>query len=300
MDYFLTPQPLPHVEGWLWILPLAAAAIQGVRNAVEQRRAQKKANEQNMLMADKEFAQNKQMWELQNKYNDPAAQMQRLGGAGLNPNLVYGSGNAAGNQSAPGPRYNAPTAIPEYGQLNLPDMLSQYQDFQMKNAQIDNVKAQTDLTRENVTSAPIARLLKDIQGQAGQVKLDLSKGMAPYQQSIVESQAKKAGTDVQISAQNLRNLKQDELLKLIVAQQKRQQMSMVEIEKEKKLAELIYQRGRNEYQKQGINFEKDNLMFRMMARMIRESGLGDGLEWKDVLPDPKNWLGKGIRKWWNK
>lgn len=282
------------------LAPAIAAIGQGIRNAVEQRRAQKEANKQNALMADKEFANNKMMWELQNQYNDPAAQMRRLGGAGLNPNLVYGSGNAPGNNSGPAPRYNAPTVLPEYGHLDIPDMLSSYQDFQMKQAQIDNVKAQTDLTRENISTAPIARLLKDIQGKSSQVKLDLSKGMAPYQQSIIESQAKKAGVEVQLSVQSLRNLKRDELLKLIVAQQKRQQMSVVDIEREKKLAELIYQRGKNEYQKQGINFEKDNLMFRMLAKMMRESGLGDGLEWSDVLPDPKNWLGKGIRKWWNK
>lgn len=284
----------------LALIPIIAGAVASVRNAIEQRRAQKKANEANVALADKEFANNKQMWELQNKYNDPAAQMARLGGAGLNPNLVYGSGSAPGNQSGPAPRYNAPSMQPAFGPIQVPEMLAQYQDFQMKQAQIDNVKAQTDNVRERTTSEPVARLLKDIQGQSGKVKLDLSKGMAPYQQSIVESQAKKAGVDVQLGMQNLRNLKQDELLKLIVAQQKRQQMSVVEIEKEKKLAELIYQRGRNEYQKQGINFEKDNLMFRMMARMMRESGLADSLEWSDVLPDPKNWLGKGIRKWWNK
>lgn len=284
----------------LALIPIIAGAVASVRNAIEQRRAQKKANEQNLALADKEFANNKAMWTLQNQYNDPAAQMQRLGGAGLNPNLVYGSGSAPGNQSGPSPRYNAPSMMPAFGAVQLPEMLSQYQDFQMKQAQIENVNAQTANVRERTITEPVARLLRDIQGQAGQVKLDLSKGMAPYQQSIVESQAKKAGVDVQLGLQNLRNLKQDELLKLIVAQQKRQQMSVVDIEKEKKLAELIYLRGKNEYQKQGINFEKDNLMFRMMAKMMRESGLSDGFEWEDVLPDPKNWLGKGIRKWWNK
>lgn len=36
-------------------------------------------------------------WDLANQYNDPKAQMERLKAAGLNPNLVYGSGNVTGN-----------------------------------------------------------------------------------------------------------------------------------------------------------------------------------------------------------
>lgn len=43
-----------------------------------------------------------QMWNMNNSYNDPSAQMARLKAAGLNPNLVYGSGNVVGNTSSGG------------------------------------------------------------------------------------------------------------------------------------------------------------------------------------------------------
>lgn len=44
-----------------------------------------------------------QSWNLMNDYNHPVQQMERLKLAGLNPNLVYGSGSVAGNTtSAPG------------------------------------------------------------------------------------------------------------------------------------------------------------------------------------------------------
>ena len=33
-----------------------------------------------------------EMWNMNNAYNDPSAQMERLRQAGLNPNLVYGNG----------------------------------------------------------------------------------------------------------------------------------------------------------------------------------------------------------------
>lgn len=41
---------------------------------------------------------NLQMWNLQNQYNSPKAQMERFAEAGLNPNLIYTQGNA-GNAS---------------------------------------------------------------------------------------------------------------------------------------------------------------------------------------------------------
>lgn len=49
-----------------------------------------------------QYQQNLDLWNKQNEYNSPTAQMQRLQAAGLNPNLVYGSsvaGNSSGNAS---------------------------------------------------------------------------------------------------------------------------------------------------------------------------------------------------------
>lgn len=48
---------------------------------------------------NKSISASKEAVAAQNAYNSPAAQMQRLQAAGLNPNLVYGSGNVVGNQS---------------------------------------------------------------------------------------------------------------------------------------------------------------------------------------------------------
>ena len=39
-------------------------------------------------------------WQLANDYNHPIQQMERLKSAGLNPNLVYGSGSVAGNTTS--------------------------------------------------------------------------------------------------------------------------------------------------------------------------------------------------------
>lgn len=49
----------------------------------------------NYLMKQQEQAYNLELWNLQNEYNSPAAQMKRFQDAGLNPNLIYGQQNTA-------------------------------------------------------------------------------------------------------------------------------------------------------------------------------------------------------------
>lgn len=64
-------------------------------------------NYYNNLQAEKAYQREVQMWNLQNEYNSPVSQMQRYQQAGLNTNLIYGSGASAGNASSH-PSYNAP------------------------------------------------------------------------------------------------------------------------------------------------------------------------------------------------
>lgn len=54
-------------------------------------------NRANRKAVDRANAYDLYTWDLANQYNDPKAQMARLRAAGLNPNLVYGSGNVTGN-----------------------------------------------------------------------------------------------------------------------------------------------------------------------------------------------------------
>lgn len=51
-------------------------------------------------LMEKQNQYNIDMWKLNNEYNSPQAQMQRLKDAGLNPNLIYGQGTT-GNSSSP-------------------------------------------------------------------------------------------------------------------------------------------------------------------------------------------------------
>lgn len=91
------------------------------------------------------------MWNRANAYNTPEAQMQRFKQAGLNPKLIYGQSNMSTATlpkfQAPQYDYNPPVAV------DLPAILSSYQDFRLKQAQIDNVKKQNELKDIAILSA---------------------------------------------------------------------------------------------------------------------------------------------------
>lgn len=121
-------------------IPLIGGILQGAMGMA----AQKRTNQANMEMAKYAYSKDLEMWNRQNVYNSPEAQMQRLKSAGLNPNLVYGQG-AVANAAGQMPRYNAPTLDYNYTppvQDTFGSTLAMYQDFQVKQAQVDNLKAQ--------------------------------------------------------------------------------------------------------------------------------------------------------------
>lgn len=80
--------------------------------------SQQATNKANMKLAQYQYEKNLEMWNRQNEYNSPMAQMQRLKDAGLNPNMVYGNGSAA-NQASNAPSYEAPRlqAYTNFGDL---------------------------------------------------------------------------------------------------------------------------------------------------------------------------------------
>lgn len=141
--------PIDPVTGSL-IVAGASAIGQGA-NAYAQGKTNKKTREYNREMYEKQKADNIAQWHMQNEYNHPSAQMARLREAGLNPNLVYGNGADATAQSI----QNATPASwnPKAPEVDLGRMaeggLSAYYDVQLKQAQVDNVRANTTVAAQD-------------------------------------------------------------------------------------------------------------------------------------------------------
>ena len=128
----------------------------GVLNFFGQKRRQRDEFRNNQRMSELAYQQdldmwkrqnehNMKLWNLQNEYNLPINQVERLKAAGLNPNLLAGNASAGGHaaaiQKAETPKYQAARARFDYTPLRTPDVLGLYQNFQLRQAQIDNVKA---------------------------------------------------------------------------------------------------------------------------------------------------------------
>lgn len=108
-------------------------------NAIAQGNLNKATRKWNDQMYDKQRLHALEDWERQNTYNSPAAQMARLKAAGLNPNLVYGSGV---NQDSANVRSSDTGSWHPQAPSISGDGLAMMYDLEMKNAQLSNMAAQ--------------------------------------------------------------------------------------------------------------------------------------------------------------
>lgn len=155
-------------------MAVGAAIIGGLGSIVGSAigaNAQRQANIQNMQLAkyqnnwqtaenEKAYARSVEMWNMQNRYNSPTAQMSRLRQAGLNPNLVYGSG-VTGNNAGSTPQYQPAkiqraTMEPYRGwNLGISDAVSTFMAMRQNKAQVENMEAQNKLIKEQVRTEGI-------------------------------------------------------------------------------------------------------------------------------------------------
>lgn len=184
--------------------------------------SQKKTNKSNMELAkyqnewqtqenEKAYQRNLQMWNLQNEYNSPTQQMARLRSAGLNPNLVYGSG-VTGNSAGSTPQYQPAdikrAELSSYRGWNqgLTDAVSNFLAYRSNRAQVENMEAQnslirqqtaTEATRQANIAASTARSEFDL-SQANRLK-DVSVSMAEAQMAKAQHDASTAHSQSQQS-----------------------------------------------------------------------------------------------------
>ena len=219
--------------------------------------AQRRANIQNMQLAkyqnnwqtaenEKAYARSVEMWNMQNQYNSPTAQMARLRQAGLNPNLVYGSG-VTGNSAGSAPQYQPAkiqraTMEPYRGwNLGLSDAASMYMAMRQNKAQVENMEAQNKLIKEqartegirqgNIAMATarsgfdldLARELKDVSVGRAIAEKNLSEASAAgawtganqkvlqyeLDRALFDNKIKLSSAEYSIAMQSLRKLRQD-------------------------------------------------------------------------------------------
>lgn len=262
---------------WVSSLVNAGAAIYSSEVSRQNTKKNiKAAKEQAELAYQREL----EMWNKQNDYNNPLNQMARLKAAGLNPNMMYGSGSgsASGNAApASTPKYNAPTLQYNYQPINIPQVLGAYQDFRIKQAQINNLNANEENTRARTITEAARNTLVDMQGQDKKAEYwgKTQNQYYDYAGRMGQLNADNASIKLKEEYQKLQLLNQQELQRNVQMQYMKKQMTMMDIDKEKKEAETMFQNYKNDWMKAGIT-TSDNWMLRVLVRMFNESGLNAG------------------------
>lgn len=146
----------------------------------------------------KQFDLNKKMWELNNEYNLPVNQMQRLQDAGLNPHLVYGNGGASataslGSSTSQGHfnadfNFNPLGDLASYQSIMNNEANTHYTNVQatqaeltgkkqreLMDAQINEINKRAQLTHENATTQSFLNTIPHLlgvqpSGNAGDVR----------------------------------------------------------------------------------------------------------------------------------
>lgn len=157
-------------------------------------------NQANMEVAKYSYDRQQEMWRQSNVYNSPKEQMKRLNEAGLNPNLVYGSGSVAGNTTpASTPQFNAPNLekrIKPVGMQGLQQYIGMNNSMvqqsavnsqvQLQSAQVLKTLAETvsEKMRPQVMGAEILNM--DARTQNQLFETSRAKAFMPYQQTALD------------------------------------------------------------------------------------------------------------------
>lgn len=125
-------------------------------------------------------------WQMQNEYNTPAAQLQRLQEAGLNPNLLYGNGTTStgNNSSAPSAADVAayiqqPTNFADMGSADAVRAFNQirqtaYQD-ELSQSQASKLQAEEILALRRAATEKNNNLLRNVEYLSALNQLDVDK-----------------------------------------------------------------------------------------------------------------------------
>lgn len=260
--------PIPALVGAAAIGGLTGLINTGLQGRQSRRNAERTARA-NMELAQYQYSKDLEMWNLQNQYNDPRNQMSRFKSAGLNPNLIYGQGNAGNAQAMP--KFEAPRV--DYNQITpmqIPEVLGQYNNLRMQQAQIDNVKAQTQNTQERTLNEALQRIILEVSGQRGKFDLEKAKALLPYDLSVRERESAIKQEEVIQAIQRSGMFRSDARIKQQIA---RRLEGTTASDIERAGAEALFSKYRAHWMKQGVT-SSDHLVVRLMARLLDEQGIG--------------------------
>lgn len=189
-----------------WLIP-AIGAVGNIASNIVGGSSQRKINRDNInFQWDMYGTQRRDAltdMHYQNQYNSPEAQMQRLKAAGLNPNLVYGSGaiqQAAPTRSSGGGSPSSKSYQPDFS--GVAQSLMMMYDIMSTKAKTDNLKAQAELlyeqqklTREKTTETVSRSRNITADTEKKWQDISITGQLAPYQLEALKASVEKTKAD---------------------------------------------------------------------------------------------------------
>lgn len=117
-------------------------------------------NTQAKKAATKAYSREIDLWRMNNEYNTPAAQVQRLKDAGLNPALIYGTGSSVATGVSKGAAHAPQASTPSRPSFDFLGALSMGQDIKMKQAQTANIEKQNEVIQRRLDILDADRAIK--------------------------------------------------------------------------------------------------------------------------------------------
>lgn len=190
----------------------AAGILDSVVGGIFQASANKKNRQFALQQYERERKDALADWNMNNLYNSPGAQMARLKEAGLNPNLVYGNGGSIMQAATV-----RDADMGNYQQQPLPgtklgESMAQIYNIKLQQAQVDNVKALTEVAKVEAGLKAVQALKTLMEKNTGQFDLDRKEEL---KQIIFEQASSNLGlTKSQIDLNVHGNQRAEELYKL--------------------------------------------------------------------------------------
>lgn len=256
------------------ILPAILGGVQaaaGVYDTNQRVKGQEAANKLNVQLAREQQAWNQAMWNKQNTYNHPSAQMARLKASGLNPHLIYGTspGSAVGNAGDVA-GYNRATVDNTHAGY---DAMTKIGQAGTQAVQTSNIMAQTEVAKQEAVAKAYQTLNSSLDADRKSFDLGISKEVrqssvdaarANAQKIIAE--ADKAGTDAKTA-----ELLQNPVVKKAQIEVSKALETLKGEQLTNKLKELEYQLNRD-LKPYGMT-SSDNVWMRLMLHFFSKTDL---------------------------
>lgn len=148
-------------------------------------------------------------WMMQQEYNSPKNQMARFKEAGLNPNLIYGQTNEA--PAVRSSEYHVSNReSPKWQSPDIASGIMSYQDITTKQAQTDNIKAMTDIAKQDLVNKALSGYSLALDNVIKSEDARIKPGLADSQLQAAKLSVDKASKELEIMEQSKQIALRDE------------------------------------------------------------------------------------------